>query len=192
MTATKISQKHHETLARKHINFSAQKRKFTSSKALNSLSLTLIHSPTLPIPFISSICTSFTFSSGSARTMIAWAEKEHENGHTFVSRSTERSPLHARSPIFRAKRKWSEKHWKKDPHSTLRRNWWSELSRVSYNQTVTLTGSLCSYVISKDWFFQEKLGGFRPFQDKSWAYRLKNKRKDSLFRLSNSSVREFY
>ena len=119
MTATKISQKHHETLARKHINFSAQKRKFTSSKALNSLSLTLIHSPTLPIPFISSICTSFTFSSGSARTMIAWAEKEHENGYTFVSRSTERSPLHARSPIFRAKGKWSEKHWKKDPHSTL-------------------------------------------------------------------------
>ena len=75
-------------------------------------------------------------------------------------------------------------------HFTLRRNWWSELSRVSYNQSVTLTGSLCSYVISKDWFFQEKLGGFWPFQDKSWAYRLKNKRKDSLFRLSNSSVRE--
>ena len=76
------------TLACKHVHFSAQKQKFTSSKALNSLSLTLIHSPTLPIPFINSICTSFTFNSGSARTMIAWAEREYENGHMFVSRTT--------------------------------------------------------------------------------------------------------
>ena len=46
-------------------------RKLTSSKALNNLSLTLMHSPTLPIPFIRSIFTSSTRSSGSARTMIA-------------------------------------------------------------------------------------------------------------------------
>ena len=43
----------------------------TSSKALTSLSLTLMHSPTLPIPFIRSMCTSSTLSSGSARTMMA-------------------------------------------------------------------------------------------------------------------------
>ena len=76
------------TLVCEQICFSAQKQTFTSSKALNSLSLTLIHSPTLPIPFINSICTSFTFNSGSARTMIAWAEREHENGHIFISCST--------------------------------------------------------------------------------------------------------
>ena len=59
-------------------------RKPTSSKALNNLSLTLMHSPTLPIPFIRSIFTSSTRSSGSARTMIAWAEKWFKPSHQYL------------------------------------------------------------------------------------------------------------
>ena len=94
-------------LACKHIHFPAQKQKFTSSKALNSLSLTLIHSPTLPIPFINSTCTSLTFSSGSARTMIAWAEREHENGHIFVSRTTGRYSLRVAPPRSMSCSEWA-------------------------------------------------------------------------------------
>ena len=59
-------------------------RKLTSSKALNNLSLTLMHSPTLPIPFIRSIFTSSTRSSGSARTMMAWAGKWFKPSHQYL------------------------------------------------------------------------------------------------------------
>ena len=155
------------TLVCEQIRFSAQKQTFTSSKALNSLSLTLIHSPTLPIPFINSICTSFTFNSGSARTIIAWAEREHENGHIFISCSTGRIYPDLASSNCSSQKRGQRSSGKSTLMTKLYRDRCRALigclrvlhfSRASNNQSMTLQGSLWSYVISMK-FSLEKLGG---------------------------------